>query len=48
MWGSRFVSQSALSSRIKSLRAATGDDGTTQRVIRTVHGHGFMFVAELY
>jgi DNA-binding winged helix-turn-helix (wHTH) protein len=47
VWGSRFVSPSALSSRIKSARAATGDDGTAQRVIRTVHGRGFMFVADL-
>ena len=47
VWGSRFVSPSALSSRIKSARAATGDDGTTQHVIRTLHGRGFMFVADL-
>lgn len=47
VWGTRYVSPSALSSRIKSARAATGDDGTAQRVIRTVHGRGFMFVAEL-
>lgn len=47
VWGSRFVSASALTSRIKSARAATGDDGKAQRVIRTVHGRGFMFVAEL-
>lgn len=47
VWGSRFVSPSALNSRIKSARAATGDNGKAQRVIRTVHGRGFMFVAEL-
>ena len=47
VWGSRFVSPSALTSRIKSARAATGDDGKSQHVIRTVHGRGFMFVAEL-
>lgn len=47
VWGSRFVSASALTSRIKSARAATGDDGKAQQVIRTVHGRGFMFVAEL-
>ena len=47
VWGSRFVSPSAVTSRIKSARAATGDDGKAQRVIRTVHGRGFMFVAEL-
>ena len=47
VWGSRFVSASALTSRIKSARAATGDDGKAQRVIRTLHGRGFMFVADL-
>jgi len=47
VWGSRFVSPSAVTSRIKSARAATGDDGKSQRVIRTVHGRGFMFVADL-
>ncbi len=47
VWGSRFVSASALTTRIKSARAATGDDGTAQKVIRTVHGRGFMWVAEL-
>jgi predicted ATPase/DNA-binding winged helix-turn-helix (wHTH) protein len=45
IWGDRFVSPSALNSRIKSARAATGDDGKRQEVIRTVHGRGFMFVA---
>ena len=46
IWGDRFVSPSALNSRIKSARAATGDDGKRQEVIRTVHGRGFMFVAQ--
>ena len=47
VWGDRFVSESALSSRIKAARQATGDDGRAQRVIRTVHGRGFTFVAEV-
>ncbi|MDH5237861.1 MAG: winged helix-turn-helix domain-containing protein [Acidimicrobiia bacterium] len=47
VWGDRFVSESALTSRIKSVRRATGDDGRTQRIIRTVHGHGYSFVAEV-
>jgi len=47
VWGTRFVSPSALSSRIKTARASTGDDGKTQKVIRTMHGRGFMFVADL-
>jgi pimeloyl-ACP methyl ester carboxylesterase/DNA-binding winged helix-turn-helix (wHTH) protein len=46
VWGDRFVSESALTSRIKAARRAIGDDGTVQRVIRTVHGRGYRFVAD--
>lgn len=45
VWGDRFVSESALTSRIKAARQAVGDDGSNQRVIRTVHGRGYRFVA---
>ena len=45
VWGDRFVSDSALSSRVKAARAAIGDDGVSQRCIRTVHGRGLQFVA---
>jgi predicted ATPase/DNA-binding winged helix-turn-helix (wHTH) protein len=45
IWGDRFVSESALTSRIKAARQATGDDGDAQRIIRTVRGRGYMFVA---
>jgi TolB-like protein len=44
VWDGRIVSDSAVSSRIKSARQALGDDGTAQRYIRTVHGQGFRFV----
>ena len=47
VWGDRFVSDSSLSSRIKSARVAVGDDGTRQAVIKTVHGRGFRFIAAL-
>ncbi|WP_369134629.1 alpha/beta fold hydrolase [Modestobacter sp. I12A-02662] len=47
VWHTRMVSESALTSRIKALRRALGDDGQTQAVIRTAHGHGFRFVADL-
>jgi pimeloyl-ACP methyl ester carboxylesterase/DNA-binding winged helix-turn-helix (wHTH) protein len=47
VWGDRFVSDSALSSRIKAARRAVGDDGRTQRMIVTVHGRGFRFVADV-
>jgi pimeloyl-ACP methyl ester carboxylesterase/DNA-binding winged helix-turn-helix (wHTH) protein len=45
VWGTAFVSESALTSRVKAARQAVGDDGTAQRVIRTVHGRGYRFVA---
>jgi pimeloyl-ACP methyl ester carboxylesterase/DNA-binding winged helix-turn-helix (wHTH) protein len=45
VWGDRFVSESALASRLKSARRAVGDDGSAQRIIRTVFGRGYQFVA---
>lgn len=47
VWGDRFVSETALTSRIKAARQAVGDDGSAQRVIRTVHGRGYQLVAEV-
>lgn len=47
VWGDRFVGESALTSRIKSARQALGDNGSTQSVIRTVHGRGYRFVADV-
>lgn len=47
VWGGRYVSESALTSRVKMLRRAVGDDGNQQRVIATVHGVGYRFVAEI-
>jgi DNA-binding winged helix-turn-helix (wHTH) protein/tetratricopeptide (TPR) repeat protein len=44
IWGSRFVTDSALASRVKAARRAVGDDGRTQGVIRTVHGRGYQFL----
>lgn len=47
VWQHRFVTESALTSRIKSARQASGDNGRDQRVIRTIHGRGYRFVAKL-
>jgi pimeloyl-ACP methyl ester carboxylesterase/DNA-binding winged helix-turn-helix (wHTH) protein len=44
VWGNRFVSESALTSRLKAARRAIGDDGAAQRLIATVHGVGYRFV----
>ena len=45
VWGDRFVSESALTTRIKQARRAVGDDGRSQHVIKTIHGTGYRFVA---
>ena len=47
VWGGRFVTEAALTSRIKAARRALGDDGESQRYIRTVRGRGYQFVATL-
>lgn len=44
VWGGRFVSETAVTSRIKQARQAIGDNGQAQRLIRTVHGRGYRFV----
>jgi len=45
IWDGRVVSDSAVSSRVKSLRKALDDDGTRQQFIRTLNRRGFRFVA---
>jgi pimeloyl-ACP methyl ester carboxylesterase/DNA-binding winged helix-turn-helix (wHTH) protein len=47
VWGHRYVAPTTLNSRIKAARHAVGDDGSAQRVIRTVHGLGFRVVAHV-
>lgn len=44
IWKDRVVSDTTLSSRIKSARQAIGDDGNRQDYIKTIHGRGFRFV----
>jgi DNA-binding winged helix-turn-helix (wHTH) protein/tetratricopeptide (TPR) repeat protein len=44
VWGDRFVSESALTTRIKQARRAIGDDGQLQWAIKTVHGRGYRFI----
>ena len=47
IWHGRIVSESALNTRMRSLRIALGDDGKSQRLIRTIHGQGFSFAADV-
>jgi TolB-like protein len=44
IWNGRIVSESALTSRINSARAALGDSGKEQRLIKTLRSKGFRFV----
>jgi TolB-like protein len=46
VWDGRVVSDAAVASRVKSARHALGDDGKSQRFIKTIHGQGYRFVAE--
>lgn len=47
VWGHGFVTESALTTRIKEIRRAVGDDGATQHTISTIRGRGYRFVAPL-
>lgn len=47
VWAGRIVSDSTLASRINAARAALGDDGASQRAIRTYPRKGVRFVGEV-
>ena len=47
VWNGRFVSDATVESRIKAARRAVGDDGRSQKIIRTIPRRGFRFVAEV-
>jgi TolB-like protein len=47
VWNGTAVSDASISSRIRSVRAAVGDDGARQEVIRTLHGQGFRFLPDV-
>lgn len=45
VWGHRHVSESALTTRIKEVRRALGDDGSRQAFVANVRSRGYRFVA---
>ncbi len=47
IWDGRIVTEATISTCMKGVRQAIGDDGRSQRLIRTVHGRGFRFVGEI-
>ncbi len=44
VWPEAYVGNSALSSCLKAIRRALGDNGQHQRLIRTLRGHGYRFI----
>ena len=48
VWGGRIVSEATISARISAVRAAVGDSGQTQAVIKTVTRVGLQLVAEVH
>ena len=47
IWPNVVVTETSLTQAIRKARVALGDDANLQTIIRTVHGHGYRFVAEL-
>ena len=47
VWPGLFITETALTRAVMKARKAVGDDAGRQAVIKTVHGHGYRFVAEL-
>ena len=47
VWNGRFVSESALTTRINAARTALSDDGKAQRLLRTLRGRGIRFVGDV-
>ncbi len=47
VWNGRIVSDAALSSRLRSARAAIGDNGKTQKLIKTIPNVGLKFIGNV-
>lgn len=47
VWNGRTVSESTVASHVNAARAAAGDDGQNQHIIKTIPRKGFRFVADL-
>ena len=47
VWGHRFVSDANLTTRVKEIRRALGDDGRRQHTVRNVRGRGYRFVPDV-
>jgi len=44
LWPDQYISDTVIENSILAARRAVGDSGRTQRIIQTLHGHGYRFV----
>ena len=47
LWTGKIVTDSALGARLRDARKAVNDSGRKQAIIRTIHGRGYQFVADV-
>lgn len=47
LWVGQFIGDSAIERCVMAARKAVGDNGSVQRVIKTLHGRGYRFVASV-
>ncbi|MFO1111657.1 MAG: winged helix-turn-helix domain-containing tetratricopeptide repeat protein [Bradyrhizobium sp.] len=47
IWGGRIISDAALATRLNAARAAIGDGGDQQRLIKTLQRKGFRFIGDV-
>ena len=47
LWKGKVVTDAALGARLKDARRAVGDSGDRQAVIKTIHGRGYRFIADV-
>lgn len=47
LWPDQYISDSVIQNSILAVRRAVGDSGREQRIIQTLHGYGYRFVAAI-
>ncbi len=47
LWKGKVVTDAALGVTLKSARKSVGDSGHTQSIIKTIHGRGYQFIADV-
>jgi DNA-binding winged helix-turn-helix (wHTH) protein len=45
LWPDQFISDTVIENNILAARRAVGDSGRAQRIIQTLYGHGYRFIA---